>query len=57
MIAHRLDTLLDFDKIAMLEKGLLVEFAAPAELLKDEDGVFAKLYYGDKVGKRFGDMQ
>ncbi|OHE96342.1 hypothetical protein CORC01_08414 [Colletotrichum orchidophilum] len=32
-VAHRLDTVLDFDKIIILEKGVIVEEGCPAELL------------------------
>ncbi|KAH6893257.1 P-loop containing nucleoside triphosphate hydrolase protein [Thelonectria olida] len=48
MIAHRIDTLLDFDKVAVLDKGSLVEFGAPAELLSNEAGAFSRLYRADK---------
>lgn len=48
MIAHRLDTLLDFDKVAVLDKGSLVEFDAPGALLKNEQSQFARLYRADK---------
>lgn len=41
-IAHRLDTVMDSDKIMSLEGGNVVEFDAPAELLKS-NGVFAIL--------------
>ncbi|KAF5567149.1 multidrug resistance-associated [Fusarium phyllophilum] len=51
MIAHRIDTLLDFDKVAVLDKGSLVEFGAPQELLKDEAGSFARLYRANKGRK------
>lgn len=51
MIAHRLDTLLDFDRIAVLEKGSLVQFGAPDELLADDAGAFARLYRADKGRK------
>ncbi|KAI7765995.1 hypothetical protein LZL87_001108 [Fusarium oxysporum] len=51
MIAHRIDTLLDFDKVAVLDKGSLVEFGAPQELLKDEAGAFARLYRANKGRK------
>ncbi|RBA08624.1 hypothetical protein FPRO05_06904 [Fusarium proliferatum] len=51
MIAHRIDTLLDFDKVAVLDRGSLVEFGAPQELLKDEAGVFARLYRANKGRK------
>ncbi|UPK94751.1 hypothetical protein LCI18_005686 [Fusarium solani-melongenae] len=52
MIAHRLDTLLDFDKVAVLDKGALVEFGAPMELLADEAGAFTRLYRADKSKAR-----
>ncbi|RFU76786.1 multidrug resistance-related [Trichoderma arundinaceum] len=51
MIAHRLDSLLDFDKIAVLEEGAIAEIGAPKELL-EEGGAFATLYHSDKTNKR-----
>ncbi|KAM0561862.1 hypothetical protein ACHAPJ_003033 [Fusarium lateritium] len=48
MIAHRIDTLLDFDKVAVLDRGSLVEFGAPQELLADEAGAFTRLYRANK---------
>ncbi|KAK8001086.1 multidrug resistance-associated [Apiospora marii] len=44
MIAHRLSSLIDFNKIAVLDNGHLVEFGAPAELLENASGHFSKLY-------------
>jgi ABC-type multidrug transport system fused ATPase/permease subunit len=44
MIAHRLSTLTDFDKIAVLDKGQLVEFENPEVLLRDPLSAFSKLY-------------
>ncbi|KAK7953218.1 multidrug resistance-associated [Apiospora saccharicola] len=44
MIAHRLSSLVDFDKIAVLDDGHLVEFGAPAKLLENASGHFSKLY-------------
>lgn len=46
MIAHRLSSLLDFDRVAVLDGGRLVEFGQPAELLRDGSGHFARLYNG-----------
>lgn len=43
-VAHRLDTILDFDKIALLSKGELVEFDSPKRLLETESA-FKELYY------------
>ena len=39
-IAHRLQTIIDYDKVLVLDKGELVEFAAPWELIKKENGIF-----------------
>jgi ATP-binding cassette, subfamily C (CFTR/MRP), member 1 len=46
MIAHRLSSLRDFDRIAVLDAGRLVEYGAPAELLQRDGGMFARLYQG-----------
>ncbi|KAL6878945.1 P-loop containing nucleoside triphosphate hydrolase protein [Trichoderma novae-zelandiae] len=51
MIAHRLDSLLDFDAIAVLEEGSLVEIGAPGDLLV-RGGAFSRLYASDKTNKR-----
>lgn len=42
-IAHRLATVIDYDRIAVLETGRLAEYGAPAELLRIPDGHLAKL--------------
>ncbi len=39
-IAHRLNTIMDYDKIMVLDKGRLVEFAPPQQLLDDATTVF-----------------
>lgn len=44
MIAHRLSSLADFDRVAVLDKGKLVEFGSPAKLLREGSGHFARLY-------------
>lgn len=42
---HRLDNILDFDKVAMLRDGRLVEYDTPAALLASASSSdFAKLY-------------
>lgn len=43
-VAHRLDTILDFDRIALLRDGKLVEMDTPSELL-GRDSAFKELYY------------
>ncbi|XP_036366499.1 multidrug resistance-associated protein 1-like [Octopus sinensis] len=39
-IAHRLNTILDYDKVMVLDAGKLVEFGKPEALLKDPDSLF-----------------
>jgi ABC-type multidrug transport system fused ATPase/permease subunit len=48
MIAHRLHTILDFDKIAVLDHGELVEYGNPQDLLANNEGAFHRLYEADK---------
>eukprot|EP00927_Polykrikos_kofoidii_P011098 TRINITY_DN14676_c0_g1_i1.p1 TRINITY_DN14676_c0_g1~~TRINITY_DN14676_c0_g1_i1.p1 ORF type:complete len:1320 (-),score=227.02 TRINITY_DN14676_c0_g1_i1:29-3988(-) len=39
-VAHRIDTLLDYDRIVVLDGGEVVETASPNELLAKEDSLF-----------------
>jgi len=39
-IAHRLQTIVDYDKVLVLDKGSVVEFGHPWELITKADGVF-----------------
>ena len=39
----RLETIIDYDKVLVLEAGRLVAFASPAELLRDEASIFSSL--------------
>lgn len=43
-IAHKLYTILDFDKVAVLDKGRLVEYDAPQALLQTDGSAFKALY-------------
>lgn len=43
VVAHRLDNILDFDKVAVMSNGTLVEFASPGDLLARESA-FKELY-------------
>ncbi|KAH6709145.1 hypothetical protein BKA61DRAFT_556514 [Leptodontidium sp. MPI-SDFR-AT-0119] len=40
VIAHRLSTVMDFDRILVMKDGVAAEFGTPRELLEIEDGVF-----------------
>ena len=42
-IAHRLDTVIDADRILVMDAGRVAEFASPSELLRDEGSIFASL--------------
>merc|ERR1719483_920576 len=39
-IAHRLNTIMDYTRIMVLDQGAIKEFAPPQELLKDTSTVF-----------------
>ncbi|KAJ8321374.1 hypothetical protein KUTeg_001056 [Tegillarca granosa] len=42
-IAHRINTVLDYDKIMVLDQGLLVEFDSPKSLLDNRQSIFYKM--------------
>lgn len=42
-IAHRINTILDADRILVMEKGQVAEFGSPAELQKNVKGIFRSL--------------
>lgn len=49
-IAHELESVLDFDRIAVLNGGRLVEYDEPGVLLNTPGSAFKTLYEGGRVG-------
>ena len=44
IIAHRLSAVRDADRILVMERGQIADFAPHAELLAKKDGIYAHLY-------------
>ena len=44
-IAHRLNTVLDYDRVLVMESGRMKEFDKPAKLLQNRAGEFSRLYH------------
>jgi ABC-type multidrug transport system fused ATPase/permease subunit len=42
-IAHRINTIMDADKILVMKDGVAAEFASPKELLSDKDSLFSEI--------------
>lgn len=42
-IAHRLDTILDFDRVVVMNAGRIAEIGAPGELAQKEGSLFRTL--------------
>ncbi len=43
-IAHRIKTILHYDKILVLANGEIVEYDSPKELIESQNGLFYQLY-------------
>ncbi|PQE04986.1 ABC bile acid transporter protein [Rutstroemia sp. NJR-2017a BBW] len=50
VVAHRLSTVADFDRILVMKDGVAAEFGGPRELVEREDGVFKSMV--DMSGER-----
>jgi ABC-type multidrug transport system fused ATPase/permease subunit len=42
-IAHRLDTIIDFDRVLVLERGEVMDFDTPEALLQKPDSIFTQM--------------
>ncbi len=51
VVAHRLSTIKNVDKVIVLEKGRIVESGKHEELLQNPDGIYTKLYKMQFQGK------
>lgn len=43
LVAHRLRTVIDYDRLIVLDKGELVEFDTPLTLIQKEGGIFRQM--------------
>ena len=43
-IAHRIKTIMNYDKILILDNGSVANFDSPNNLLKNKEGIFYELY-------------
>ncbi|PAV78537.1 hypothetical protein WR25_09567 [Diploscapter pachys] len=48
-IAHRLNTIMDYDRVLVMEKGRVAEFDAPQTLLSDKNSIFHSLAQSAKL--------
>ncbi|CBF87872.1 hypothetical protein AN1240.2 [Aspergillus nidulans FGSC A4] len=44
-VAHKLESILDYDKVIVLEDGRVIEAGVPYDLLAQENSHFSRLYY------------
>lgn len=43
LVAHRLKTVIDYDRLIVLDKGVIAEFDTPWNLIQKEDGIFRNM--------------
>ncbi|ETO83462.1 hypothetical protein F444_02528, partial [Phytophthora nicotianae P1976] len=49
IIAHRINTIMHCNKIAVMDAGQVAEFGSPAELLAQSESIFASLAERSKL--------
>ena len=50
-IAHRIESVMNFDRIMVFDQGELREFDKPSQLIKQKNSLFFKLYYEEDQAK------
>ena len=45
-IAHRLNTIIDYDRVMVLDDGKIIEFDSPKNLYEKSDGIFRGMCKG-----------
>lgn len=51
-VAHRLETVLDFDLVVVMDQGNVIEQGNPREMLDDQQSAFAALWEHQKRQQR-----
>jgi ABC-type multidrug transport system fused ATPase/permease subunit len=54
VIAHRLATIINADKIIVMDKGLIVEQGSHSQLLQREEGYYKRLYDSQFAVEKIG---
>lgn len=54
-VAHKLDTIMDFDKVVVMKQGSLVEYGEPHKLLEQQGSWFKSLYEDDSRASNGGE--
>ncbi|KAL3480238.1 P-loop containing nucleoside triphosphate hydrolase protein [Aspergillus californicus] len=53
-VAHKLESILDYDRVVVLEDGRIIEVGVPYDLLVQDESEFRKLYYAGSDSSGFG---
>lgn len=51
MVSHRLEMVMDFDRVVVMDRGAVVETGAPRELVKADGSMFKELWMVSNTGR------